>query len=634
MKIRLAAILALLLTTVLCTVRCRKETPASPFRNAEPGAAEYVGMQTCRTCHEAVYQTFIQTGMGQSWGLANREKSAADFSPQKALVYDSTRDLYYRPFWQNDSLVIEEFRLAGRDTVHRRRETVHYIVGSGQHTNSHIININGYLHQAPITFYTQKGRWDLAPGFEKGMNSRFDRQIEMECITCHNGYPEHVAGSLNKYNSVKLGIDCERCHGPGSLHVKEKQAGQIVDTSQGPDYSIVNPRRLSTEAQNSLCQRCHLQGITVLNEGKSFTDFLPSRPLSGTLNTFMPSYSGDEQHMIMASHVERMHMSNCFRVSEKMSCITCHNPHVSVKYTAAEQYNRACLSCHQTGKGCTETPALRQAKQDQCFTCHMPKNGSIDIPHVAVTDHFIRRKPVTVPDDKVIRFLGMLCYSQKDPDARTRARAFLEFHERYEPASAFLDSALSQLKLAGVESENDADPDLIRVRFLQGDYAAVSAMGSKLKFSEVNDGWTAYRIGESFNRMQKPADALPWLQRCKELLPFALDFRLRLCAVLIQLKRLPEARSEALFVQKENPRKAMAWFYLGTLALQEGKLSEAGPYLQQAAALDPDHVQTLINLSVVLYQSGQTQRIAAVLNHALRLEPGNAQVSAMLQDLK
>jgi hypothetical protein len=52
--------------------------------------------------------------------------------------------------------------LAGKDTVHQRFEKVSYIVGSGQHTNSHIININGYLHQAPITFYTQKGKWDLS----------------------------------------------------------------------------------------------------------------------------------------------------------------------------------------------------------------------------------------------------------------------------------------------------------------------------------------------------------------------------------------------------------------------------------------------------------------------------------------
>src|SRR5690606_9047362 len=181
-------------------------------------------------------------------------------------VYDHDLDFYYKPYWHGDSLYFMEYRLDGKDTVHKRIQKIDYIIGSGQHTNSHIFEVNGYLYQAPITFYTQKGKWDLAPGFEDGASCRFARMIQSECMTCHNGYPDFVPNSQNKYISLKTGIDCERCHGPGSLHVAEKHAGVIVDTSQGPDYSIVNPRRLSIELQNDVCQRCHLQGIAVLND--------------------------------------------------------------------------------------------------------------------------------------------------------------------------------------------------------------------------------------------------------------------------------------------------------------------------------------------------------------------------------
>lgn len=31
-----------------------------------------------------------------------------------------------------------------------------------------------------------------------------------------------------------------------------------------------------------------------------------------------------------------------------MTCITCHNPHVSVRETNANVFNDACLSCHNT----------------------------------------------------------------------------------------------------------------------------------------------------------------------------------------------------------------------------------------------------------------------------------------------
>ncbi len=591
-------------------------------------------MQTCKSCHWQVYETFIKTGMGQSWGIANKERSAADFQPSKALVYDSVKDYYYKPYWDGDSLTIMEYRLSGKDTVHKRLEKVSYIVGSGQHTNSHIININGYLHQAPITFYTQKGKWDLAPGFEKGMSSRFDRKIELECISCHNGYPELADGSLNKYNQVSLGIDCERCHGPGGLHVAEKQKGNIVDTSLTPDYTIVNPRRLNTEEQNNLCQRCHLQGISVLNDGKSFFDFKPSEKLSNTMNTFMPNYSGSENHMIMASHVERMKMSNCYVNSGKMSCITCHNPHVSVKYTPQQQYINACNSCHGEKNNCTEKLEIRNTKQNNCITCHMPKNGSIDIPHVAVTDHFIRRKPILENKNEVVKFIGMICYNNDKPDARTRARAFLEFYERYEPSQLFVDSARMYLQKSGVDLEKDADNDLIRIYFLEKKYASIISLVKNKKPGDFNEAWTLYRIGESYLNLKNNALSIAFLQQAVSLKKYALDFQNKLGKAYLLEKNMQEAKKVFSFIVSENPRNAEAQAGLGYLAMEEQNLQLAKQYLSTSLMLNPDQVQTLINLAVVLYQSNEKPLIKPLLLRALKLEPDNEQVKAMLSDLK
>lgn len=184
-------------------------------------STRYVGMATCRQCHATIYDSFIQTGMGQSFGLASREKSSAHFDMHSVAV-DSVHGFRYHPNWHGDSLFVLEYLLKGKDTTYKREEKIDYIVGSGQHTNSHIRNVNGYLYQAPITYYTQKGTWDLPPGFEGGFNSRFDRKIELECMSCHNGMPQLVPGSENKYITVPNGIDCERCHGPGATHVKEK----------------------------------------------------------------------------------------------------------------------------------------------------------------------------------------------------------------------------------------------------------------------------------------------------------------------------------------------------------------------------------------------------------------------------
>jgi len=605
----------------------------NPFLNAEKGKASYVGMETCKSCHYGIYETFIQTGMGESWGLANKQKSAADFSPSKALVYDSVKDFYYKPFWDGDSLSILEFRLQGKDTVHKRLEKVSYIVGSGQHTNSHIIDINGYLHQAPITFYTQKGKWDLAPGFEKGMNSRFDRKIEMECISCHNGYPDFVEESLNKYSNIKLGIDCERCHGPGSLHVTDKQNGNIIDTAHATDYTIVNPGKLSIEQQNDLCQRCHLQGIAVVNDGKTFFDFMPSEKLSKTMNVFMPSYSGEEKNMIMASHVERMKMSDCFVNSGKMSCITCHNPHVSVKFTPQEQYLTACKSCHGAKDQCTEKLAIRNLKKDDCVICHMPKNGSIDIPHVAVTDHFIRRRPEVENKNEIIRFLGLKCYNNDHVDPRTMARGFLEFHERYEPDKSFIDSAISYLKKAGVDPEKDFDNDLIRAYFLLENYSKIVTLSGDYAASKIADAWTCYRIGEAFLQTGNTKRSIEFLQRAVALKPLSLDFQNKLGNAYLNANDLKNAEKTFQFILSENPKYASANSNLGYIAMQQNRLPLASMFLQKAVMLNPDHVQTLINLAVVYHQTGADQLIKPLLFHALKVEPGNAQVKAMLDDL-
>ena len=159
-----------------------------PYLNLND-SVQYVGMQACISCHKDVHDDYKLTGMGQSFDFATKEKSAGVYD-QHALVFDSIKNFYYQPFWNGDTMKLREFRLLGSDTIYQRVETIHYIVGSGQHTNSHMTQINGYLYQAPITYYTQKGQWDLPPGYENGNNSRFDRTIGIECMTCHNHLPQ------------------------------------------------------------------------------------------------------------------------------------------------------------------------------------------------------------------------------------------------------------------------------------------------------------------------------------------------------------------------------------------------------------------------------------------------------------
>ncbi|HYD22855.1 MAG TPA: tetratricopeptide repeat protein [Flavipsychrobacter sp.] len=634
----LLAVVAITLPSFFCNSPGEEQeaTQTSPWQNVYDTNAHYVGMDKCRTCHESIYQTFIETGMGQSFDYASKQKSSADFAPAHALVYDKALGFYYKPYWQGDSLYVLEFRLEGSDTVHKRKQKIDYIIGSGQHTNSHIFSRSGYLHQAPITFYTQKKQWDLAPGYEEGNNYRFSRLIELECMSCHNAYPEFEPASQNKFISVGNGIDCERCHGPGSLHVAAKQAGDIVDTSKTPDYTIVNPRRLSTDLQNNICQRCHLQGIAVLNDGKSFFDFRPGMQLSEVMNVFMPQYEGARDKMIMASHVERMKKSDCFISSGKMSCITCHKPHVSVKFTPHTQYLDACKSCHGDSRSaCTEKLEIRARENDDCVKCHMPRNGSIDIPHVAVTDHFIRKRPMSdTLEKKITAFLGLQCFNNDKVDAITQGRAFMEFYEKFNQNRALIDSAIKYLdKEKDREASEKQNRDYIRAYFLLSDFAKVTQYAAKLYPENIVDAWAAYRIGESYFQLQKHSEALPWYKRATEMLRFSLDFQNKYGTCLLALNRLSEAQKVFDFVLKEDPDYVSANTNIGFIYMQQNNLTMAYYHLLKANTLDPDHQQTIFNLAILYHGEGKDDKAKALLLRLLRSDPQNERARMMLSEL-
>ncbi len=582
----------------------------------------FAGMETCRGCHPGIYDTYIKTGMGQSFHLASKRTSAAEFSGK--TVYDSISNFYYKPFWDGDSLCIEEFRLEGKDTIHRRVEKASYIIGSGQHTNSHICSFNGYLYQMPVTFYTQKRKWDMAPGFEGGFNSRFTRPIAMECMTCHNGLPGMVQGSVNKYSKVQMGIDCERCHGAGGEHVRRKRAGERVDTSRCVDYSIVNPRNLDRDLQMSLCQRCHLQGLAVLRAGKDFDDFKPGMRLHEVWDVFLPETQESREKFIMASQAERLRMSKCFELSG-MSCITCHNPHVSVKETPVDVFNGKCQNCHTVKNTCNEDIAMRKRQHDNCSGCHMPESESIDIPHVFITDHFIRKNlnkssSDSAEVDKVKQYLRLKCFTRENPDRAAMARAYLSFYEKFSQRDYLLDSAAAYLF---GNAESKMTEETIHYYFLKQDYDKVTALGNSLADHPVSDPWTYYRVGEAHFKLGNYIPAHHYFSVAAGLQPMNIEFQNKMGAALAQLGRHDEAETVFRRIVNEQPKYEPAWSNLGYLMMREGDIKKAEEYFDKAIALNPDYEMALMNQASLYMNTGRAEKAKTLAMRIIKINPQN-----------
>jgi Tfp pilus assembly protein PilF len=628
--------------------------------------ARYVGINTCRLCHQGIYNTFIETGMGKSFAGATKQKSAGDYN--HSIIYDEFSDFYYKSFWgKNDSLYFLEFRLQGKDTVYKRLERADYIIGSGHHTNSHIQNINRHFNQMPMTFYTQKKEWHLPPGFENGINTRFTRKIGLECMSCHNALPDFVMGSENKYSHVDEGINCERCHGPGSLHVQQRSTGSKIDTTNYIDYSIVNPSKLSIDLQFDVCQRCHLQGNAVLKEGKSFYDFKPGMKLSDYISVFLPKYANADDEFIMASHADRLKMSKCFIKScnpakvinklkpykDALTCVTCHNPHVSVKVTGNEIFNAACLNCHgkKVEMNCTEknvSVALKKSifniedTKYSCVSCHMPKSTPTDIPHVTVHDHFIR-KPITKKEKgKIKTFLGLFAINDKNPDSLTKAKANINQYEKFDQQTHYLDTALKFLSIKDKNNILKNFDALVQLYFLKNAYAKVTSLVTQIgkdnlfanrlnkKSYDNQHAWTCYRIGESYNYQGKPNEALFFFEQANKLAPFVAEFKNKLATAYATTGNYNLAHQYFTETLKENPKYVPAIANLGFLYLTEGNAQMAEKLYNQALALDPDNEEALMNMAGLYNFKGNIPEAKKTLQKILKKHPDNKKVQSIL----
>ncbi len=644
-KLKIACVLGALLLLVAMMVTCQNKEEAITSNQVyfnHNDTVKYVGIETCQQCHQDIYESFVQTGMGSSFGLATQSKSSANFSGIDAL-YDSARNFYYQPHWKRDSLKLLEFRLMGADTVYHRLQNIHYVVGSGQHTNSHLFTEGSYLYQAPFTWYSQKQKLDLPPGFENGHNSRFSRKIGLECTSCHNAMPVHFEiGSINSYKQVPKAIDCERCHGPGEAHVKKIRAGNITDTSRAIDYSIVNIKKLSTELQFEACMRCHLQGNAVLAPGKSFFDFKPGMKLNSVMDVYLPRYEGADDEFIMASHVDRFKQSKCFIESSKtFNCTSCHNPHVSVKVTASKQFNSTCAGCH-AGKPkhqCTQNEDSLKLANYNCVSCHMPSSGSIDIPHVSVHDHRIQIPRKRKDTTGIKRFLGLQAVNNTKPTMLSKAKAYLQQYERFETKSYYLDSAQYFLERAGAQKENIAiwvhfwhlKNDVLALRETVKSTTATGLLNvlTRKTFSN-SDAWTAYRLALVLGN----EEAKLLLERAVELAPLISEFRVKLGDVLIALGSLEEGKQCYLWVLKMEPNNATANNNVGFLFLQQNKLDLARLHLKRAVALNPDYELTWLNKASLYLMEEEFDKAKTALYEVLRINPNSVKAKAGIEYLQ
>jgi hypothetical protein len=374
--------------------------------------AQYAGDRACAGCHPGEARSFARTGMAQSMSVPRPDalefRHTATVGGPPGISYASIA---------RDNRVFHESFAAG--SVLESHEVL-YAIGSGRHGRSYVIARGDALFLSPLSYYSAKAAWDLSPGYATGVFHDFTRPVLAGCLFCHAGMPQPTSGTIDSQAFPRsLAIGCERCHGPGALHMKSPSV-----------KTIVNPAKQSSGLRDDVCGQCHLGGdIRILRPGRVEWDFRPGTPLSDVMAVFSLPPTAKPDGMDAVGQASQLRMSRCWKQSQgRLSCIRCHDPHSGLGETEAAAYYRSrCLECHEA-HSCTEDAVRRRATApaDNCVSCHMPGNRLNRIAHIVHTNHRIVRYKEDALDPSQADSLGqdLIYESAGAPDRRSLALAY------------------------------------------------------------------------------------------------------------------------------------------------------------------------------------------------------------------
>jgi len=358
---RTGSILAACLIGLVCSLAFSQTPPVSVSDD-----------RACATCHQKIYDSYQHTIMAKASGKASDGLIAGEFFHEPSGVR-------YRIF-AKDGRTWMSYERDREPKIQGQRELLYYI-GSGRKGRSYLFADQGFVFETPINWYSQEGRWNMAPAYTEAREIPMNLPSFIDCLNCHaSGVEAPIAGSENRYSGRPFlhdGISCERCHGSATAHADGK----------GP---IVNPAKLSPERRDSVCMECHFEGtVAVRQPGKQLYKFQPGERLSDYIHYFV--LSGNQPPKPEAlSQTEALSLSVCKQKSgDKMWCISCHDPHFEPSAAERAAYFRGkCLACHGEAFG-----AKHHADKPDCTACHMPSLPSKDVAHTQATDHQILRWP-------------------------------------------------------------------------------------------------------------------------------------------------------------------------------------------------------------------------------------------------
>lgn len=639
---------------------------------------KYMGSVSCYPCHRSTSRYWRKAQMSRSMEIMS-DTNIVEIYPQIKPVYDKINDYYYDMIKKGGKFYQREYRknIEGK-IIHERLMQAEYSMGSGNNLRMYFYNENGMFYQLPLTWYSHKKAWDLSPGFRDYKNLRFSRYATKKCVFCHNSYMHENPKAFDRFlKPYEIGISCERCHGPGELHVKEENE-DLPDSVR----TIVNPKNLSLDRQMSICMQCHLEGKAwVLQKENGWFDFRPGQLLSTNRSVYYPA-STSKEAIEVGDTPHRLMLSKCYTGSNgKLTCISCHDPHKSIHTFTKKHYNDVCLSCHPSNKLHGISQKYVHKKRDDCIDCHMNKTGTENTLHgVSLTDHWIRvganktkidwdgvRHPEIRP---LIKLVAEITKNDSEKSIR-KGIAYYEYRSEYDDRSSYLDSALAYL-IVGLQKVKNSYRGYFYLGKVYYDLGrkqeALSAFNNAIEINK-NLAKAYFNAGKIYKEFGNKDEAINSFKKALSLKPYEPSFMESLGVVLYD-NNMTEASLkyllEALKVDNQNP---YTYFNIGNIyALKLNMPEKALEYFKQAVYLDPDiqygylnlgntfalvnnYIEAIkaynlyiyknpkatsayINLGHIYEAIGKTKKAKVNYEKALKIQPGSKIVIELLNNLK
>jgi tetratricopeptide (TPR) repeat protein len=264
----------------------------------------------------------------------------------------------------------------------------------------------------------------------------------------------------------------------------------------------------------------------------------------------------------------------------------------------------------------------------------MPQSGSIDIPHVSVHDHWIRKPISKEKIAKTKQFVGLFAINEKQTDKVTKAKAFIQQYEKFTPLKYYLDSAEFLLINCDLKSNYALDA-LTHLYFVQNNFDALVKLSNDLgietilnkKLNTVSttniNSWVSYRIGEAYYFGTDYVNAEKFYANSVKLAPYILDFQNKYGSVLLKLEKLIPAKKTFEFIIKEDSNHTQALLNLAYIHELEGNSKKSEELLLTALKFDPDYEQAWINITGIYLKNNKIENAKRSIDNILRINPRN-----------